>query len=431
MPPLRMEADRPVYDYNGDARSLRIDAAELQRGFETAAGAAPPLAFTEAHRFLFAPAAVFVSRCDLECMRRIVAAAEAALCTPAVREEVLGRAPLIAQAAPPAKSVLFGYDFHLGGDGPKLIEINTNAGGALLNVALARAARAPDEQGRLVTAPPRLDGVEAALVDMFRREWRHAQGGAPLRRIAIVDDTPAEQFLYPEFVLFQRLFAGAGIEAVIAAPEELRFGPPLAHAGRPIDLVYNRLTDFYLEASAHAAVREAYVSGEAVVTPHPHAHALYANKRNLVLLGDPDFLRRAGVAEQAVATLAAGVPPATRVADTNADALWRERKRWFFKPTAGYGSKAAYRGDKLTRGTFAEIRRGDYIAQQTVPPSERVLEIDGAPVSFKIDIRNFAYDGEVQFVAARLYRGQTTNLRTAGGGFAPVLTEATGSPGTV
>ena len=29
--------------------------------------------------------------------------------------------------------------------------------------------------------------------------------------------------------------------------------------------------------------------------------------------------------------------------------------------------------------------------------------------------------GELQFVAARLYMGQTTNFRTPGGGFAPVF----------
>ena len=37
---------------------------------------------------------------------------------------------------------------------------------------------------------------------------------------------------------------------------------------------------------------------------------------------------------------------------------------------------------------------------------------------------SYVYDGAVQLVAARLYQGQTTNFRTAGGGFAPVFTEA-------
>ncbi len=39
----------------------------------------------------------------------------------------------------------------------------------------------------------------------------------------------------------------------------------------------------------------------------------------------------------------------------------------------------------------------------------------------KVDVRNYAYDGTVQLLAARLYQGQTTNFRTPGGGFAPVF----------
>jgi hypothetical protein len=39
----------------------------------------------------------------------------------------------------------------------------------------------------------------------------------------------------------------------------------------------------------------------------------------------------------------------------------------------------------------------------------------------KFDLRNYVYDGAVQWVAARVYQGQTTNFRTPGGGFAPVF----------
>jgi hypothetical protein len=38
----------------------------------------------------------------------------------------------------------------------------------------------------------------------------------------------------------------------------------------------------------------------------------------------------------------------------------------------------------------------------------------------KFDLRDYTYDGQVQWVAARLYQGQTTNFRTPGGGVAPV-----------
>jgi D-alanine-D-alanine ligase-like ATP-grasp enzyme len=38
-----------------------------------------------------------------------------------------------------ARGVFMGYDFHLSAGGPQLIEINTNAGGGLLNAYLLAA----------------------------------------------------------------------------------------------------------------------------------------------------------------------------------------------------------------------------------------------------------------------------------------------------
>ncbi len=44
--------------------------------------------------------------------------------------------------------------------------------------------------------------------------------------------------------------------------------------------------------------------------------------------------------------------------------------------------------------------------------------------AMKYDLRAYTYDGAVQWMAARLYQGQTTNFRTPGGGFAPVYSSA-------
>jgi hypothetical protein len=154
------------------------------------------------------------------------------------------------------------------------------------------------------------------------------------------------------------------------------------------------------------------------VTPHPRAHALYANKRNLALLTDEERLRSWGISHETLATLLSSVPATRAVDPGDAERLWSERKALFFKPAAGFGSRGSYRGDKLTRKVFAEILEGDYVAQALVPPSERLMRAEQA---LKLDLRNYVYDGEVQLVAARLYQGQTTNFRTPGGGFAPVF----------
>jgi hypothetical protein len=76
---------------------------------------------------------------------------------------------------------------------------------------------------------------------------------------------------------------------------------------------------------------------------------------------------------------------------------------------------------KLTRGVWSEIARGGYVAQSFAAPGERTIEIDGRPVSRKIDVRLYTYAGRTLLAATRLYQGQTTNFRTEGGGFAPVF----------
>jgi hypothetical protein len=256
---------------------------------------------------------------------------------------------------------------------------------------------------------------------MFQREWALQRGTGMPRRIAIVDDKPEEQYLYPEFLLAQRFFLKNGIEALIVDAEKLRYeGGQLLVGNESIDLVYNRLVDFAFEHPQHEALRAAHQNSAVVVTPNPHVHALYADKRNLALLSDQAVLRAWGLSAEMVGDLA-GVPRTVLVTSDNAAQLWEKRKKLFFKPAGGHGSKAVYRGDKLTKGVWAEIMRGGYVAQDFAAPSERMIKLDGLPQVRKTDVRLYVYDGQVLLTAARLYQGQTTNFRTPGGGFAPVF----------
>ncbi len=382
----------------------------------------------ETHPHLFSVLPVFVSREHVLRMREVIAAVEVVVALPAYRAAALEHAAPIARLDPGCRGVFFGYDFHLGEQGPQLIEINTNAGGALLNAELARAQRACCEEVRqLLTGPVNLARFEQDVYAMFLEEWQLAGREAAPRSIAIVDEQPGRQYLYPEFLLFQRLFENRGLSAVVADASQLAWRDgALRHDGAPVDLVYNRLTDFYFERPEHAALREAYVANAAVVTPHPRAHALYANKRNLELLTDADQLREWAVPADTASILLSGIPVTRAVDPAAGEQLWRARKSLFFKPASGFGSRGSYRGDKLTRKVFAEILAGDYVAQALVPPSERMMRENGEQQPLKLDLRNFAYAGQVQLIAARLYQGQTTNFRTPGGGFAPVFYPAAG-----
>jgi hypothetical protein len=185
-----------------------------------------------------------------------------------------------------------------------------------------------------------------------------------------------------------------------------------------------------LKNPAHEMLREAYLSNAIVLTPNPRVHALYANKRNLSVLTDPEFLTKLSASEGTKNTLLDGIPR-TRIVDAvNAERLWSQRRKLFFKPAEGFGSRAAYRGDKLTKRVWQQIITGDYVAQALVPPSDRLISRNPMSHPLKFDVRNYVYDGAVQFITARLYQGQTTNFRTPGGGFAPVFTESETSTAT-
>jgi hypothetical protein len=407
---------------NSDCFCISLDKEALRRALEADPAARGLHGMIEERcPNLFAALPVFVSRGHVDAMAGVVRAVEEVVALAAYREAALGWAPPIARHDPGAAGAFIGYDFHIGAGGPRLIEINTNAGGALLNAVLARAQRACCEEiEALVSGPLPAGKVERALFDMFAQEWRRSGREGLPRRIAIVDEAPETQFMYPEFLLFAQLFRRFGVEAAVRAPEELVLEKGvLRDAQGPVDLVYNRLTDFSFEAPRQAALRDAYLEDAAVITPHPRAHALYADKRNLSLLADVDRLRTWGVREAVIAALQRGIPRTQVVAAQDAERLWAGRRKLFFKPAAGHGSRAAYRGDKLTRRVWGEILAGSYVAQDLVPPGERRVSPD---MSMKVDVRNYVYDGRVQLLAARLYQGQTTNMRTAGGGFAPVLT---------
>jgi hypothetical protein len=251
---------------------------------------------------------------------------------------------------------------------------------------------------------------EDEIVQMFKSEWAFARQAAPLRTIAIVDTQPQQQYLYPEFLLFQRLFAKNGINAVIADPGELVFRDSALWFGDlKIDLVYNRLTDFMLEAPESRAVHDAYCKDAVVLTPHPQAHALYANKRNLTILSDAPALEALGVPQSIIEILVANLPFTESVTTTNAERLWSDRRNLFFKPVTGYGGKAAYRGDKVTKRVWQEILAGEYIAQRIVAPGIRVSGTAHSPETLKFELRSYVYNSRVQWTTARVYQGQITN----------------------
>ena len=411
---------------NAACQCIWLDRERLERQLAEALGVEGPLLASRPG--LAAGGVVFVDAQDAAAMDRTAGLIERVLSSPAALERVAAQAPPIARVPGSAGSGVLGFDFHLGGELPQLIEINTNPGGLLVNLELARALTAccdalTDPVERMAAGDVALEELPGRIVASFRAEWSALRGDTAPASIAIVDDDPAGQYLYPEFRLYRQLFARAGWRASVvdAAALELRDGALWAD-GERVDLVYNRVTDFYLVEERHAALRRALETGAAVITPNPAAHSRWADKRLLAWLRDEALLGAAGLEAGERRHLIDSIPPTEIVTPEAADSLWRRRKSLFFKPVDGYGSKAAYRGSGLTRSTFEHILASRYVAQAVAPTSTRRVVVGHEATDLRVDVRSYRHQGETWLRAARLYRGQTTNFRTPGGGFAPVLT---------
>ena len=392
---------------NADPQAYKIDRVALQAEI-SAQGSDLQRALSVGHEYLFADVPLYITSSQLNQMQAVVAAVE--------RVVHLSGWVDASDNGGATSGVFYGYDFHLNAQGAHLIEINTNAGGGFINAMLAASQSGVKFPGGSTSA----DNLETQFLDMFRNEYRLAHGDAPLTSVAIVDEQPESQYLYPDFLLAQKMFERAGIAAYICDPSELHLGDDGLYIGeQKIDLIYNRLTDFSLQH--YATLRQADENGLVVVTPAPAHYLRYADKRNLARLSDAEVLHDLGASEADVDVLQAGVPHAFIVKPGVEDELWAKRKQLFFKPNTGYGSKGAYRGKNLTKRVFEDIVNADYVAQQIATPGERMVSTpDGEETPLKYDVRCYVYDGAVQLVVARLYQGQTTNMRTPAGGFALV-----------
>ena len=407
---------------NAECFCMTLDRGKLLSGLAAYVDNAPLwTGLTTTHPNLFARGPAFIDQAVLKQMMDVVDTVERVVKLEAYKSLVMSDAADIAKLDFGPLGVMMGYDFHIATEGPKIIEINTNAGGAFLNAALRKAQTACCAQVGNAMGLNDPGAFDPLIVEMFKSEWQRFTTARELKTIAIADDKPEAQYLYPEFLVTQALLRKAGFEVLICDSSEMTFdGKILGVSGQKVDLIYNRLTDFTLEEPLHLAIRQAYENGAVALTPNPHHHALYANKHNLTVLSDVEKLAQLGVSALDIETLRA-IPKTRDVTPENADALWAERRKLFFKPKDGYGGKAVYRGDKITKTVWDSVRQGNYIAQELVQPSERNVADGGNQTALKMDVRLYTYDGNLLIAAARLYQGQTTNFRTLGGGFSPLF----------
>ncbi|TGL59287.1 circularly permuted ATPgrasp domain protein [Leptospira ognonensis] len=314
--------------------------------------------------------------------------------------------------------LFLGFDFHETEEGPKLIEINTNAGGLLINSILYEVQDNCCNLHYTNHEIPSFTELGEQTISFVLNEWAFQNINKELKTIIVLDDDPEKQFLYPEFEVFQHIMRQKGKQCFICSPTDLRLvNGVLYYLDYEVDFIYNRHTDFLLRTEEMQSVAEAFASKQICLTPNPIDYLLYANKQNLQYLSDRSFLEQHQIEENDIHIIQKVIPDTKIVHAADRDALWENRKSVFFKPQNSYGSKGVYSGKKLTKSKFDEILKLDYITQKEIPPSKRTIN----HIDYKIDYRVYVYHFSMILLTSRLYQGQTTNFRTEGGGFSAVL----------
>jgi len=310
--------------------------------------------------------------------------------------------PETAQMNPQYPSLLMGYDFHLTSDGPKLIEINNNAGG------LFEKDDGWIPQCQHVEMP---NNLEQRIKAMFPESWKH---------IAIMDEAIQDQYMYPEMCAYARLLESSGRTVSLVSPEDLELRESgLFVNGLSIDAIYNRHTDFYLEHESMQHIKQAFMAKQVVLNPNPRSYALIGDKNRMV-----DWWRE-GVLESIVdasslVCIRNVVPETHLLAECESDLAWETRKSWVFKPAAKHGGKGVLLGKGMSRKRFEQFDKHTTVMQKLVPPSQ--ITINDA--SFKFDVRLYMHGSSLIAMAGRAWNGQITNFREEGSGWTAIAIEA-------
>ena len=313
-------------------------------------------------------------------------------------------------------SLLMAYDFHIDKEGsPKLIEVNTQASGYLVSELV--------DQIHFSTHLDQTPGETPALLTLkksFIAEWQSFSKtkGFPNNTL-ILDHQIAKQKMYVEFLMYKDLLSNQWCwPCQLMEAGNLYFsteGVLMDKHNKKVDMVYNRLTDFYLES--WPVLKKAFLNQVSCISPHPVAYLLLADKARMVEWSNLNFLNKINISEEEKNQIQKTVPKTDYIRSEPVEELWKNRKQFFFKPIRSYGGKAVYKGRSLSRKMFDRIIHAPMLFQTAVPPP---VFRDSSGERWKYDIRAYVYQDEVQKLSARVYQGQVTGFQTPLSGFASI-----------
>lgn len=339
----------------------------------------------------------------------------------------------------PPDVLLSRLDAFLGPDGPRYIEINSDApagfgyGDRMAEVFADLPLFREFARAHRVSYAP----SAGALVDAVAWAGRSARPTTAPLVVAIVDW--ADVKTRPDQEILCGRFEASGHECVLADPRALEIaGGRLCAGSKAIDVVYRRavLSELVARDDQVRALFAAYRDGLAVFVNSLRCR-LSEDKAFFEILTDESF--GALLTGEEAAFLRRVLPWTRRVAERRTMRDGREvdlvpytlahRAELVLKPAHDYGGRSVLVGDETTAGAWAAAvesgLREPWVVQDRVAIPEEVFPLlDGEEVSFqslKVNVNPF-YAGQADVGAVtRASRSSVINV-SAGGGSVPTFT---------
>jgi|UPI00037534FB hypothetical protein len=279
-----------------------------------------------------------------------------------------------------------GVDFHITPEGPKLIEINSNAGGLVTSALWAHR-----------DTPEKVEKILTLFAKSFLTEFKQVTKKNAIN-MAIVDEDPYAQFTIYDLLLTQDLMRLNGVTCDIVDSNSIT---------NKYDIIYNRTCDFLLNTEKSVCLNRAYDKKHNILVPNPYMFSKISDKRSLV-----DIYNFVCENSEMFPAMSKTLLECMHIKDFSDSGL--KRSGWFFKPGMEYGGAGVYRGRKISMIKFQEIIQQEFIAQrEATPPTITYLDQD-----FKYDVRVFVWRDTIIDLSIRVYQGRITNFRTLNGGYA-------------
>jgi hypothetical protein len=338
----------------------------------------------------------------------------------------------------PPDVVLSRLDAFVGPDGPRFIEINSDApagfgyGDRMAEVFAELPVFRAFARGRDLSYAP----SGPALVETVVRTWKTARPGAGAPLVAIADWADVKTRADQE--ILRARFEAAGLSCLLVDPREMEIaGERLSAGGQAVDVVYRRavLSELVQREAEVRAFLEAYRAGLAVFVNSFRCH-LSEDKAFFAILTDESYASLMSAEETELVRRV--VPWTRRMAERRTLRAGREidlvpwvvkhRAELVLKPAHGYGGRSVLVGDETTPEAWSQAAeaalREPWVVQERVAiPEERFPVAEDGRVVFaalKVNVNPFYVDGADVGAVTRASRSSVINV-SAGGGSVPTF----------